>query len=128
MESLLVFMQVIALACVSVLSIYLIVTIIRVRDILKQIEQDIREISSKAIPVFENLEVITARIKSVTANIEEQVEMVGQTIRSVKGISDNIVEFQQRIQEKVQEPIFEALNILSSIIRGIRGVVDRVRG
>jgi uncharacterized protein YoxC len=121
-------MQVIALACVSVLSVYLIITIIRVRDILKQIEQDIREISSKAIPVFENLEVITTRIKSVTSNIEEQVEMVGQTIRSVKGISDNIVEFQQRIQQKVQEPIFEGLNILSSIIRGIRGVFDRVRG
>ena len=119
---------IVSLGCVSTLSVYLIITLIRVRDILDQIEHDIKEISAKVIPVFENLEVITTKIKNVTENIEDQVAMVGQTISSVKGIADNVVEFQRRIQEKVQEPIFEALNILSSMVRGIRGIVDRVRG
>lgn len=128
MESFLILMQIVALLCVSVLSIFLIMTILRVKEILNQIEHDIKEITSKAIPVLENLEVITTRVKNVTANIEEQIEIVGNTISSIKGIADNVVDFQIRLQEKIQEPIFEALNILSSMVRGIRGLVDRVRG
>ncbi|TAK51139.1 MAG: DUF948 domain-containing protein [Bacteroidetes bacterium] len=127
MESLLVVMQIIALACVSILSVYLIVTIVRIKDILNQIEHSIKEISSKAIPVFENLEVITTRVKNVTSQMEEQFEMVGQTISSIKGIADNVVDFQERLQAKIQQPIYEALDILSAMVRGIRGIVDRVR-
>ncbi len=119
---------IIALLSVSALSVYLIVTLIRVRDILNQIEHDVKEVSAKALPVLDNLEVITTRIKNVTENIEEQIEVVGHTIRSIRGITDNVVDFQQRLQEKVQEPVFEALNVLSAMVRGIRGLVERVRG
>jgi len=119
---------IVALVCASALSIFLITVLVRVRDIMNQIETDIKEISAKALPVLDNLEVITTRVRNVTSNIEEQVEIIGHTIRSVRGVADNVVDFQQRIQEKVQEPIFEALDILSSMIRGIRGLVDRFRG
>ena len=118
---------IIALLCASALSVYLIVTLNRVRDILNQIEHDIKDVSAKAMPVLENLEVITTRVKNVTENIEEQVEVVGHTIRSIRGITDDVVDFQHRLQEKVQEPVFEALNVLSAMVRGIRGFVERVR-
>ena len=120
-------MAIVALGCVSLLCIFLITTIIRVKDILVQVERDLKEVSAKAIPVLENLEVITGRVKNVTEKIEEQVETVGEAIDSIKGIADDVVDFQQRLQDKIQEPVFEALNVFSSIVRGLRGLVERVR-
>jgi methyl-accepting chemotaxis protein len=85
-------------------------------------------LTSKAIPVFENLEVITEKVKNVTESIDEQVEMARQSIRSIKEVADNIVNFERRIQERIEEPVLETVSVLASFFRGVRTVVDRLRG
>ena len=40
------------------------------------VEHDVRELSTKAIPVMENLEVITEKVKNITETIDEQVFMM----------------------------------------------------
>jgi uncharacterized protein YoxC len=127
-EPILVIMLVIALGCLSALCIYLINFLIRLRTLLTDVEQNVRELTSKAIPVFENLEVITEKVKNVTESIDEQVEMARQSIRSIKEVADNIVNFERRIQERIEEPVLETVSVLASFFRGVRTVVDRLRG
>ena len=127
MELFLVIMQIVALACVSALSIYLITILIRVREILTEVEHDFKELSSKAIPVFENLEVITDKIKNVTQSIDGQVEMVKNSIQSIKDIADNIMNFEKRIQDKIEEPVLDTVSVVTGLIKGIRIFFDRLR-
>src|SRR2546427_10331875 len=111
MESPLVLMifEVVALAALSALCVYLITVIVRIRSILTFFEQDVRDLTSKAIPVFENLEIITDKVKAITENIDEQVEMVKHSILSIKDVADNIVEFERRAQERFEEPVMEKI-------------------
>lgn len=128
MESLLVIVQIVALMCLSALSVYLIVVLVRVRDVLTSVEQDVKELSAKAIPVFANLEVITEKIKNVTANIDEQMEGVRQSIQSVKEIADSVVAFEREIQQRIEEPVLETVSFVVAAFKGIRTFFERIRG
>ena len=126
METFLLVMQIIALAAVSVLCIYLITVLIRVRSILDIAGRDLKEISAKAIPILENLEVITDKVKIVTETIGEQVESVKHSISSFKEITDNIVTFERRVQQGIEEPVMQTVDTLASIMREIQGFLERI--
>ena len=124
----LVVMEIIALACVSVLSIYLITVLARARSLLSAVEKDLKELSAKAIPVFENLEIITEKVKNVTESIDEQVDMVRHSISSIRDVADDIVDFERRIQARIEEPVMETVSILAAVFKGVRTFIDRLRG
>jgi len=123
----LVIFEIIALAALSILCVYLITVLVRVRSILTFFEQDVRELTSKAIPVFENLEIITDKVKAITENIDEQVEVVKHSILSIKEVADNIVEFERRAQERFEEPVMETIGTIAAILKGVRTFVARMR-
>ena len=128
MDSILVAVQIFALVCLSVLCIFLISLLARLKTFLTGVERDLKEISTKAIPVFENLEIITEKVKSVTESIDSQVELVRHSINSIKEITDNIANFERRVQERIEEPVLETVSILAAFFKGIRAFVDRMRG
>jgi len=126
-ESLLVVAQILALLCLSALCIYLIVVLLRVRDILVNVEKDLKEMTSRALPVLENVEFITARVKSISESIDDQVLIVRESIASVKQVADNVVELERRVQDRIEGPILETVAFVSAVFKGVRTFMDRVR-
>lgn len=128
MESLLVVAQILALLCLSALCVYLIVVLLRVRDILVDVEKDLKEMTARALPVLENVEFITARVKSITENIDDQILIVRESIASVKQVADNVVDLERKVQERIEGPILETVAFVAAVFRGVRTFMDRVRG
>ena len=126
MELVLVIMQIIALGALTVLCIYLITVLVRVRETLSVVEKDIKELSAKALPVFDNLEVITQKVRSVTESIDEQVAMVKSSISSIKEIADTIVDFERRVQETIEEPVLETVGTAVAFLKGVRTFFARL--
>lgn len=127
MELVLVIAQIVALLCLSALCVYMIVVLLRVRDILGNVERDIRDIATRALPVLDNMEYITARVKSVTDSIDDQVSAVRDSIASIKQVAENVVDLERRVQERIEGPIIETVAIVSAIFKGVRTFLDRVR-
>ncbi len=128
MDSLLVVVEIIALASVAALCIFLFFVMVRVRSILIVIEKDLKEFSAKAMPVIENLEVITDRVKTISENIDEQVEVLKGAVNSFKDIAENIVDFERRVQDRIEEPVLETVSTFAAIFKGVRTFVTRLRG
>jgi uncharacterized protein YoxC len=105
----------------------MILVLVRVRSLLTNVERDVKELSSKAIPVFENLEVITEKVKNVTETIDEQVQAVKDSINAVKEVADSIVSFERRVQERIEEPVLDTVSVFVSIVKGVRTFFDRLR-
>jgi len=126
-ELALVIAQIVALLCLSALCVYMIVVLLRVRDILGNVERDIRDIASRALPVLDNMEYITARVKGVTDSIDDQVSAVRDSIASVKQVAENVVEMERRVQERIEGPILETVAFVSAVFKGVRTFLDRVR-
>jgi uncharacterized protein YoxC len=127
MQDILVITQIVALLCLSALSIYVIIVLLRVRDILNTIEKDFKEMTTRTIPILDNLEFITARVKVITENIDDQVASVRESINSVKQVALNVVELERRVQERIEGPILEGVALAAAVVKGVRTFFDRVR-
>lgn len=128
MESLfLVTLQMVALAAVSAVCVYLIIVLIRVKEVLNSFEKDMKDVASRAVPVLENMEHITSRVRNISESIDDQVYTVQQSIGSMKEMADNIVALERRIQERVEGPLLETIGFAAAVVKGFRTFFDRVR-
>lgn len=119
METLRSIIELIALISVSALCIYLIVVLVRVKDLLALLHKDLGEIGEKAKPVLENLETITDRMKSVSEKVDDQVGLVRGSLESVKQAADNFVALEERLQSSIEEPVMRLGAILGAVVNRV---------
>jgi len=84
-------------------------------------------ITNRALPVLDNMEYITARVKGITDSIDDQVVAVRDSIASVKQVAENVVEMERKVQERIEGPILETVALVSAVFKGVRTFFDRVR-
>lgn len=128
METLLDVAQLLALLCVSALCIYLIVVLARLKDLLAALQQNFAEFNLYAKPVLENLLFITEKFRSVATKIDEQVNIMKGSLESIKMAADNVVAFEQRVQQWLEEPIVRVTSVLSGVINGVLSWFEGIRG
>jgi len=126
LKDILIIVEIVALLALTVLCVYLVIVIVRVRNILNIVEADLKEVSAKAIPILDNLDVITNKIRAVTENIDEQVEMVKGSVRAFREVADNILGFEQKIQSRIEEPVFESVGAVAAVFKGVRAFFSRL--
>ena len=120
--------QIILVLSLAGLAIYLVVVLAKVRTLLVQIESDVKNVSARVIPVLENMEVITSKLRSITANFDDQMMIVKSSVQSIKEIADSIVEFERRVQDRIEAPVLEVAGMLGSVVRGVAAFINRLRG
>lgn len=128
METLLDIAKLIALLCVSALCVYLIVVLARLKDVLTAMQQSIAELNLHAKPVLENLEFITEKFRSIATKIDDQVNLMKGSLESIKSAADNVVVFEQRVQQWLEEPIFRMTSAFSGIVNGVVSWIEGMRG
>lgn len=127
MESVLVIAQILALLCLSALCVFVIVVLIRLRDVLSGFEKDMKELTQRAIPVLDNMEYITGRVRGITDSIDDQLVSVRESLASVRHIAENVMAFERRVQERVEGPILEGVAVVAGVFKGLRAMVERLR-
>lgn len=127
LETLLIVVQVVAFLSIAALAMFLISYIGKMVTSLQNMQKDINTLTQKASPIFDNLEITTKRINNVTENIENQIDAVIYSINSVKKIADDIVEFEQKIQRRIEEPVLDAVGFISAVVKGVKTFFNRLR-
>jgi len=127
-ETLLSVAQLIALVCASALCVYLIVVLVQVREVLALLQRNLADFNEHAKPVLENLHFITEKFRSISAQIDDQVGIVNGSLESIKLAVDNVVAFEERLQQWLEEPIFRLVTSASGFINGIVAWIDAIRG
>lgn len=127
METTLVVAEIVALLCLAVLCVFVIIVLIRLRSVLTNLERDVKLFADRAIPVLENIEDITSKFKNVAASIEQEVGAIKESMGAVRQIAENILNFERRVQDRIETPVMEAVTVITGIINGIRTFFDRLR-
>jgi hypothetical protein len=126
-ETFLQIIQVIALISVAAFCIVGLFILVRLRKILTGFGEDMAEVSNRAVPVLENLEFITARMKSISETVDDQVTLLGDSFGSIRDVTDNIVALERRVQSEIEGPILETLALIGAILKGVKTFMDRLR-
>jgi uncharacterized protein YoxC len=127
MEIALVIAQILALVAVTAVCVFLIVVLIRVKEMLTNIERDIKAVTERTMPVLENIDYISSRVKSITDNVDDQVMMVRESIGSIRDIADNVVALERRVQERLEGPILDTVGFVAALFKGVRTFTERLR-
>jgi hypothetical protein len=119
--------QIIALLSLSTLAIALIFFVKNILTSIRNIEKDVNLLINKAAPIFENLSAIAERINTMTESIETQINGVLYSFNSLKEIINDVIRFEKRIQQRVEEPVLDAVSFFSALIRGVKTFIYRLR-
>ena len=120
MEIVLQLVQVVALLSVTALCLYLIV-------VLSGFKRDLAEFVQHSKPVLDNLAYITERLKSTAQKIDDHVDIVKSSLTSLKNVADNVLLLEERVQEKLEEPILQVATVLGAIVSTVGGLIERFR-
>ncbi|HTX98869.1 MAG TPA: DUF948 domain-containing protein [Bacteroidota bacterium] len=127
MNDLLTVIEIIALLSLTLLCLYLVTVLVRLKKTLGEVEKDVKDISTRVVPILENTEYVTTRLKSIAESIDDQVLTVRDSIASIRQVADNIVELERRVQDRIEGPLLEGISFASAVVRGIRTFAERIR-
>jgi uncharacterized protein YoxC len=127
-ENILMLAQIIVLFALSGLAMYFIIVLSKVRELLGTFETTMKEVTSRAIPTLENLEIITSKLRSVVENIDDQIDLLRSSAETIRGVADNIASFERRVQDAIESPIMEVMNTFGGVIRGFTTFLSRIVG
>ena len=117
----------VALLSLTVLCVYLVVVLVRVRKLITSMEHDLKEVSSRTIPILSNLEFITDRFRNVAQEVEDQVGLVKSSLHAIKTVTDDVLMLERKVQERIEAPVVEAASLVAAVYRGLRTFFDRMK-
>lgn len=125
METLIDIGKVLALFSAAGLCVYLIIVLMRLNGVLILFQRDFAEIARNLKPILENLNIVADKLKSITTKIDDQVILFKASLESFKSLADNIVNFEVRVQERLEEPIIRVTSLVGAFVSRILSFFGR---
>jgi uncharacterized protein YoxC len=113
------FFVLIALLVASAVGVFLIIDLIRFNKFLQVLQNELVDLNRNLKPVLENLNTITDKIREVASKVDEQVDMIHGAFIAFRRITDNVTEFEERFQRRLEEPIMRVGVLFGNIINRV---------
>jgi uncharacterized protein YoxC len=125
-ESFLLIAQILVLLSLSALAIYLVVVLSKVKDMLSTVEVNIKEVSARAIPVLENMEALTSKLRTITDSIDDQMSLIRTSLQTLRDVTENVARFERKVQDHIEGPLMEVASVVGGVISGVANFLHRI--
>jgi uncharacterized protein YoxC len=119
--------EIILFVVLAILGIYLITAVKKITKTTDNLDaavqnmgRNIEEIKVKIEPLLDKTSVIAGDISEITSNVKGQVAKVDGIVDSFKDTADSIIQFEQKAQKEIEGQVFDTLNLISAITKGVR--------
>ncbi|HMT11341.1 MAG TPA: DUF948 domain-containing protein [Ignavibacteria bacterium] len=99
-----------------------------INSTIDNIESKVEQITTKTEPLIENSLLITNDIKEISTNLKVQSAKINGIVDTVKDTTDSIVGFEQKVQKEVETNVFDALNMVNAVSKGVKAFLGVVSG
>lgn len=110
----------IALLAIAAAGIYSILLMKDLQKVLNELENSVRQVSDKAVPVLDNAEVITGKIRSISENLDGEFTSLKGAVDSLVNAVDDIVDLEKKVKERIENPVLDAANYIAAVAKGIK--------
>ncbi len=128
LDSIVLIAEIVLFVVLSILSIYVIMTLRKVTSSIERIEKNFDELQQKAAPVLENALVITGNVKEISTDVKNNIDVLDTLVGSVKDRTESLLEFEKNAQDKIEFQVNNTLNLISAISTGIRTFFTALSG
>lgn len=127
MENALLAAQLLASVAAAVACVFVVIALVRLKSVLTNIEENVKMVTERAMPVLENIDYISERVKNIADNIDDQVMVVRESIGSLREIVDNVVDLERKVQSRMEGPILDSVSMAAAVVKGVKTFADRLR-
>ena len=99
-----------------------------INSTIDNIEAKVDHIATKTEPLIENSLLITNDIKEISSNLKIQSAKINGIVDTVKDTTDSMVNFEQKVQKEVETNVFDALNMVNAVSKGIKSFLSVISG
>ena len=115
------------LVLVAVLCIALIIYLGRITNSIKQLQNNISDLSFKLIPLLSTLLELSDKISDLSSEAVSQLELSKRIVSNVKEHVDKILELEEKIRWGIEDPVDKILNNFKAISNGINTFFNHLK-
>ncbi|MCB0712106.1 MAG: DUF948 domain-containing protein [Ignavibacteriae bacterium] len=110
----------VALLALAGLFVYLIFFMKEAKMLIANASNTLSGLSTQVEAQLQNVDGIVKNVEKLTDDLTEVVDDATDVIHEGRNVVVSLLELEQTLQQSVQEPIIEAVSILSALGKGIR--------
>ncbi len=110
---------IILLLSASVLCIALVIYLNKITKSIKEIENDIKDLSSQAKPFIQTATLLSDELNDISGSVKGQLETTKKIVSKVDERVDDILGFEEKLREGLEEPAFRLIKTLSAVANGV---------
>ena len=111
--------QIILLLAAAALCVFLIIYFNRITKSIARIENNIQNFSTEIKPLIESTTALSNNINEITEGAKGQLDVTKSIVTDVKNRVDVILNYEEKIREGIEGPVFGLIKNLSAISKGI---------
>jgi uncharacterized protein YoxC len=78
-------------------------------------------------PLIENISKLVGKLHNISDKVDTNLETVKRTVQRIKDTTESIIEFEQKIQTKLETPVFDTIDSYNAIVKGVRAFFEKIK-
>jgi uncharacterized protein YoxC len=111
----------------AALCVYAIITLAHLRKSIIKIQEDVQEVSRNAVPLVENLKIMTDKLRNISENVDDQITVLRSSVDSIREMTENIVSFERDLQRQVEGPVMEAVSFVAAVVKAVKVFIAKMK-
>ncbi|MCB0729123.1 MAG: hypothetical protein KDD00_16770 [Ignavibacteriae bacterium] len=94
---------------------------------VESFSKDFSDVKPKLVDTIEKVNYLADNLSVVVRNVNDNIEVLGTVVDKVKDTADNIIEFEQKIQNTIEPPVMDTLNTITAVSVGVKTFFDALK-
>jgi len=92
-----------------------------------ELKADLNNFKVRLEPLIDDTLELVKKLNTISGKIDENMENVKKVTEKVKDLTEDIYEFKNKLQRKIEPPINDTINFYAAIVKGIKVFTDRLK-
>ena len=107
-------------ALIFINTLFIVIALFKAIKVFGEIQKLVEMVRLHIAPVSHDLTHILSDVRAIVKAAEGEMGKVGDSITAVRDTAVNIKEFEEMIQERIEQPLLDVTSVLSALVKGGR--------
>lgn len=91
---------------------------------IENLSKDISDVKPKVTEAIDKINSISENVNSVVKKVNDNIDILGTVVVRIKDTADSIIDFEKRIQTRIEPPVMDTLNTITAVSAGVKTFID----
>jgi len=125
------YLQIITDIIVIILFIGIMISFFYLLKILKtatskfeELTAEVKDVKAKLNPVIEKSGLVADNVNLILSKVKDNIDLLETSVTKINNVVDDVVEFERKVQSKIEPPVMETANTIYALSAGIKTFFD----